>query len=241
MGPEYRQLPTAPSATPDSLKRSYERVRRRSTTERTWRRRRRGLRVVPPRRPGRVRRARTAATAARAATSGWSPTATWPRCSPFATTRTAGPATACTARARTSTASAATSMEVAVPEGTVASDLYTGELLADLAAPRRPLAGRRRRSRRARQRQVPVEQAPRADFAEQGEHGEERWLQARAEADGRRRARRLPQRRQEHADQRDLRRQAEDRRLPVHHARAAPRRRARSTSTPSSSSPTSPA
>ena len=47
------------------------------------------------------------------------------------------------------------SLEVAVPEGTVVSDLYTGEVLADLRQPRRPLAGRRRRARRPRQRQVP--------------------------------------------------------------------------------------
>ena len=66
--------------------------------------------------------------------------------------------------------------------------------------------------------------AGRRRFAEQGEHGEERWLQARAQADGRRRPRRVPERRQEHADQRDLGGQAEDRRLPVHHARAEPRR-----------------
>ena len=46
----------------------------------------------------------TAATAATAATSGWWPTATWPRCWPSATTRTAGPAAARTARARSATA-----------------------------------------------------------------------------------------------------------------------------------------
>ena len=68
--------------------------------------------------------------------------------------------------------------------------------------------------------------AGRPSFAEQGEHGEERWLQARAEADGRRRPRRLPQRRQEHVHQPHLGGQAQDRRLPVHHPRAAPRRRA---------------
>ena len=47
---------------------------------------------------------------------------------------------------------------------------------------------------------------------------------ARAQADGRRRARRLPERRQVHAHLGDLRGQAEDRRLPLHHARAEPRR-----------------
>ena len=47
-------------------------------------------------------------------------------------------------------------LEVAVPEGTVVSDLYTATVLADLVAPRRPLAGRRRRAGRAGQRQVPL-------------------------------------------------------------------------------------
>jgi GTPase len=39
-------------------------------------------------------------------------------------------------------------------------------------------------------------------FAEQGEHGEERWLRARAQADGRRRVGRVPQRRQVDVHQR---------------------------------------
>ena len=77
-------------------------------------------------------------------------------------------------------------------------------------------------------------------FAEQGEVGEERWLQARAQAHGRRGPRRVPQRGQEHAHLPGLGGQAQDRRLPVHHPRAPPRRGARSTTT-SSSWPTSPA
>ena len=48
------------------------------------------------------------------------------------------------------------SLEITVPEGTVVTDLYTGERARRAAAPRRPLAGRRRRARRAGQRQVPV-------------------------------------------------------------------------------------
>ena len=60
------------------------------------------------------------------------------------------------------------SLEVTVPEGTVASDLYTGELLADLRQPRRSLARRRRWPGWARQRQVPVEQAPRAELRRAG-------------------------------------------------------------------------
>ena len=63
-------------------------------------------------------------------------------------------------------------------------------------------------------------------FAEQGEVGRGALAPARAEADGRRRARRLPERRQEHAHLPHLGGQAEDRRLPVHHPRAEPRRRA---------------
>ena len=47
------------------------------------------------------------------------------------------------------------SLEVAVPEGTVVTDLYTRRGARRAAAPRRPLAGRGRRARRAGQRQVP--------------------------------------------------------------------------------------
>ena len=50
--------------------------------------------------------------------------------------------------------------------------------------------------------------------------------QARAEAARRRRHRRLPERRQEHPHLGDLGGPSEDRRLPVHHAGAEPRRRA---------------
>ena len=108
-------------------------------------------------------------------------------------------------------------------------------------APRRPLARRRRRPRRAGQRQVPLQQAAGPDVRRAGRARRGALAQARAAADGRRRPRRLPERRQEHADQRHLGGQAEDRRLPVHHARAQPRRRRASTTPPSSSSPTSPA
>ena len=63
-------------------------------------------------------------------------------------------------------------------------------------------------------------------FAEQGEYGEERWLRLEVQAARRRRARRLPQRRQVDADLGGERGEAQDRRLPVHDARAQPRRRA---------------
>jgi len=68
------------------------------------------------------------------------------------------------------------SMEVSVPEGTIASDLYTGELLADLAhhgdrwlAASGGRGGRGNAKFWSNKRRAP-------SFAEQGEHGEETWL-----------------------------------------------------------------
>jgi GTP-binding protein len=65
---------------------------------------------------------------------------------------------------------------VAVPEGTVISDMYTGELLADLAhhgdrwlAAAGGRGGRGNAKFLSNRRRAPT-------FAEQGEHGEERWL-----------------------------------------------------------------
>jgi len=67
-------------------------------------------------------------------------------------------------------------MEVAVPEGTIATDLYTGELLADLAhhgdrwlAASGGRGGRGNAKFWSNKRRAP-------SFAEQGEHGEETWL-----------------------------------------------------------------
>ena len=68
------------------------------------------------------------------------------------------------------------SLEVAVPEGTVARDMYTGEILADLvhhgdrwlAAPG-GRGGRGNAKFWSNRRRAP-------SFAEQGEHGVERWL-----------------------------------------------------------------
>ncbi len=68
------------------------------------------------------------------------------------------------------------SIEVAVPEGTVATDLYTGELLADLPhhgdrwlAAAGGRGGRGNAKFLSNRRRSP-------SFAEQGEHGEERWM-----------------------------------------------------------------
>jgi GTP-binding protein len=67
-------------------------------------------------------------------------------------------------------------LEVHVPEGTVAYDMYTGELLADLAhhgdrwlAAHGGRGGRGNAKFWSNKRRAP-------SFAEQGEHGEERWL-----------------------------------------------------------------
>ncbi len=68
------------------------------------------------------------------------------------------------------------SMDVAVPEGTVASDLYTGELLADLAnhGDRWLSASGGRGGRGNAKFWSNKRRAP--SFAEQGEHGEDQWL-----------------------------------------------------------------
>lgn len=67
-------------------------------------------------------------------------------------------------------------LEVHVPEGTIAYDMYTGELLADLAhhgdrwrAAQAGRGGRGNAKFASNRRRAPT-------FAEQGEHGEDRWL-----------------------------------------------------------------
>ena len=135
-----------------------------------------GCVVVPPRGPRGRGAAPTAATAARAATSGWSPTATWPRCSPSGTTRTGGPPAAPTARARTSHGAARRRPRGAVPEGTVVRDLYTGEVLADLVHHGdRWLAAAGGRGGRGNARSSPTA-AGRPASPSRASTGEERWL-----------------------------------------------------------------
>ena len=69
-----------------------------------------------------------------------------------------------------------TDLEVKVPEGTIVRDMYSGELLADLAQHGdRWLAAHGGRGGRGNARFLTNRRrAP--SFAEQGEHGEERWL-----------------------------------------------------------------
>ena len=122
-------------------------------------------------------------------------------------------------------------LELAVPIGTLVYEKSAepGEpprLLADLAHDGRPRARREGRPRRHGQRAVrDVDQSR----AAQGAAGRTRRGKAsppRAEAARGRRARRLSERRQVHADRADLRGSSEDRRLSVHDADAESRRRA---------------
>ena len=107
-----------------------------------------------------------------------------------------------------------------VPDGTVVKD-PDGEVLADLVG-----AGtrvRRRRAAAAAASATPRSPRPRRKapgFALLGEPGDDRRRRPRAQDRRRRRARRLPERRQVEPGRRDLGGPAEDRRLPVHDARA---------------------
>ena len=188
------------------------------------RRRRRRLRVASGVRGPWPRAGPTAATAATAATSGWSPTATWPRCSPSATIPTGGPPAACTARARTARPPGRRPARSPCPRAPSVHDLDGGELLADLVHHGdRWLAAAGGRGGRGNARFL-SQPAPGAVVRRAGRGGRGALAAPRAQADGRRRPRRLPERRQEHAHLPHLGGQAQDRRLPVHHPRAQPRR-----------------
>ena len=149
-----------------------------------------------------------------------------------------GPPAAPTARASAATARAATTSSCPCPRARSVKD-QDGVVLADLVHPGdRWLAAEGGRGGRGNARFLSNRRRAPA-FAEQGEVGEEHWLRLELKLHGRRRPRRLPQRRQVHADLRHLGGQAEDRRLPVHHPRAEPRRGAARRRHRSSSSPTS--
>ena len=107
----------------------------------------------------------------------------------------------------------------------------------------RPCAARRRAARRPRRRRRPLARGARRPggrgnarflsnarraptFAEQGEYGEERWLQLELKLLADAALVGFPNAGQVDADLGGQRGEAEDRRLPVHDARAAPRRRA---------------
>ena len=183
-----------------------------------------GVGLVPaggPRPPGRPRRRQRRQGRRRVA--GRRPPGA-PRSSPSATTPTASPPAAPTARAGPATAPAAPTCGCSVPGGH-GRVRATGEVVADLVnsgdswlAARGGRGGRGNASFLSNRRRAP-------SFAEQGEAGEERWLQARAQADGRRGPGRVPQRGQVHPDLPGVGGQAQDRRLPVHHPRAPPGRR----------------
>ena len=127
---------------------------------------------------------------------------------------------------------------VDVPEGTV---VYgpDDELLADLVRHGdRWLAARGGQGGRGNARFLSnARRAP--SFAEQGEYGEERWLQLELKLLADAALVGFPERGQVDAHLGAERGEAEDRRLPVHDARAAPRRRALAATT-SSCSPTCP-
>ena len=110
-----------------------------------------------------------------------------------------------------------------VPDGTVVSDAR-GNVLADMVGPGTEMVVAERRPRRPRQRGAGVLQAQGARV--RAARRARRRARDRAGAQGRRRHRagRLPERRQVQPDRRDLAGPPEDRRLPVHHAGAEPRR-----------------
>ena len=116
-------------------------------------------------------------------------------------------------------------LELSVPTGTIVRNAETGDVIGDLVEPgaRLVIAQGGRGGRGNQHFASPSNQAP--HISETGQRGETLRLDARAQAHLRRRARRPAERRQVDAARRGLAGHAEDRRLPVHHARAEPRRR----------------
>ena len=113
---------------------------------------------------------------------------------------------------------------LAVPDGTVVTDASTGEVLADLVGAGAEIVAAGGRGGLGNAALASASRkAP--GFALLGEEGETRDDHPRAEGRRRRRPGRLPQRRQVLAGRGHLPGPAEDRRLPVHHPGAQPRRR----------------
>ena len=92
---------------------------------------------------------------------------------PFRDHPTGGRRMVCTAKAKICTSG--TTLEVKVPEGTVVKDLYTGEVLAELFD--MVTAGLVQLAAEADAEMQFLSNKRRGlTFAEQGEHGDERWL-----------------------------------------------------------------
>ncbi len=164
------------------------------------------MRGVPPRGPRRQGRPRRRRRRQRAATSGSSPTATSPRCSPSATTRTAGPATATHGSGKKRHgAAAAPTRSCPCPRAPSSATTRTAPS-SPTSCTRRPVAGGRGRAGRPGQRPVPVEPPAGAGVRRAGRGGRGALAAARAQAARRRRPGRVPQRRQVDADRAPSRR-----------------------------------
>ena len=114
-----------------------------------------------------------------------------------------------------------------VPLGTVVADRDTGESLGDLTDARPAHARDPRLARRTRQRALRHLDQPGAAARRPRPTRSRALAPSRAEAPGRRRRDRLSERRQVDPGLAALGGPSEDRRLPVHHARAHARHRAR--------------
>ena len=186
-----------------------------------------GLRSRSGARPTSPRAAPTAATAGAAATSGWSPTATWRRCSAFRDHphRRADNGTHGSGKKR----HGAGGDDIARPRarGHRRARPRTAPSLADLVhAGDRWLAAAGGQGGRGNARFLSNRRRAPA-FAEQGELGEERWLRLELKLLADVALVGFPNVGKSTLIAADLGGQAQDRRLPVHHARAQPRRRAR--------------